>query len=491
MREENTLLIRNLRGNWSARFLHEYVFRHKEGANLYFLNLIKFEVFPPHKSAPTLFNANFRESVSSTIWFKNPFPRAIKASLKANAVSFSSIPIGLDINAIKLILTLFKVKNSNELDDFLYKGVPYGKFLHTTLIAKYGVKHFNLKIHDHLGNLRTYWRYFICFKIIRKKIIDLSITKIVLINGRDIAGVAAQLCAYLHAVSVVTLEAGFGDSPFPLYGEWNGNMHHWKVRQNELSSTLEKYPDFNGANEFILKKYGTGSRWWKIGNSISNVSVTLPDDFVCFFTTSERESTCCPTGDPLNNLFDEYDQVEQLEKVRKFAKSKGLSLVVRVHPNFSNSVSANNELKFFTELTSSWENTTIIANNSNLNSYKLAEMASYIFTFRSSLSAEFSRLGVRCLQTAPTAWSHFSESFVKITEEEIMLVTSESENKNSRSTPDWVAFATYNSLHGKEFESLCFKAVAPHGKQEMGIVLDVLNGTELDIPRFKKVISRN
>jgi hypothetical protein len=78
-----------------------------------------------------------------------------------------------------LILTLFKVKNSNELDDFLYKGVPYGKFLHTTLIAKYGVKHFNLKIHDHLGNLRTYWRYFICFKIIRKKIIDLSITKIV------------------------------------------------------------------------------------------------------------------------------------------------------------------------------------------------------------------------------------------------------------------------------------------------------------------------
>jgi hypothetical protein len=118
-------------------------------------------------------------------------------------------------------------------------------------------------------------------------------------------------------------------------------------------------------------------------------------------------------------------------------------------------------------------------------------MASYIFTFRSSLSAEFSRLGVRCLQTAPTAWSHFSESFVKITEEEIMLVTSESENKNSRSTPDWVAFATYNSLHGKEFESLCFKAVAPHGKQEMGIVLDVLNGTELDIPRFKKVISRN
>jgi len=491
MREEKTLLIRNLRGNWSTRFLHEYVFRHKEAASLYFLNLIKFEVFPPHKSSPTLLNANIRERISSTIWFKNPFPNAIEESLKKNGVCFIRVSIGMNLKVLKLISALFEVKNSNELDDFGIKGIPYGKFLHTTLIAKYGIKHFDLRLRDHLLNLRIYWRYFACIKIVNKEIMNLGITKIVIINGRDIAGVAAQLCAYLHRVSIVTLEAGFGEASVPLYGEWNGNMHHWKVRQDELSGTVARNPDFNGANEFILKRYGSGSRWWNIGNSISNNSITLPDDFVCFFTTSERESTCCPTGNPLDNFFDKYDQVEQLEKVRKFAISKGLSLVVRVHPNFSNSTSAKNELKFFMDLTASWQETTVVPNNSNLNSYELAEIASYIFTFRSSLSAEFSRLGIRCVQTAPTAWSHFSDLSVKITESEIISLAIEPEGQESHSTKDWVAFATYNSLHGKEFESLSFKVVAPTAKQETGIVLDVLNGTTLDIPRFKRVLGRN
>ena len=180
---------------------------------------------------------------------------------------------------------------------------------------------------------------------------DLSITKIVLVNGRDIVGVAAQLCGFLKHVPIVTLEAGFGEASVPLYGEWNGNMHHWRVRQNELSKTVARFPDYEGADEFIKKKYGHGSRWWKIGSTISSSKIDLPDNFVCFFTTSERESTCCPTGNPADNFFDEFDQVTQLLKVYKFAKSRNLPLIIRIHPNFSNSKSAKNELRFFENLT--------------------------------------------------------------------------------------------------------------------------------------------
>jgi hypothetical protein len=487
--DDVTLLVRNIRGNWSIRLLHEYFYRRKNEGHFYYLNMINLEVFPPHRYAPWIISSSAREWIVSKFFFKNPLPDRLVSSLIKSGVEKISYRWKLSTKSFLVIWRLFSCKNASDLDALNYRAVLYGRFLHTTLIAKYGTKHFELTFYKHFVNIPIYLRYFSAYERINKLISDLKISRIVLINGRDAVGVAAQLAAYTHNVAIFTLERGFGLSEVPLYGEWRGNMHHWRVREDELIKTMESHKDFEMARgrEFISQKYGGDSKWWKIGDNRDTDLFTLPSRYATFFTTSERETTCCPTGIPLNNLFDEFDQIEQLRRVYASAQLAQVHLVIRMHPNFTGSTSAANELAYFKELVGGWNNVTLIPNTSNFDSYQLIKDSICVFTFRSSLSAELSLAGVQCIQTASTAWTKLSDGQPIIeTEDMVHLISGDIPIKNTASN-DWYGFAAYNSLHGREFESIQVTA-DPRTKTR---IIHVLNGTSLDLPRFKFKLARN
>lgn len=487
-----TLLLRNIRGNWSARFLHEYHFRHKEDGEFLFVNLTNLEVFPPHKPAPLFIGAKQRERLNSRFLFRNPLPKLLEQSMKNAGVDIVQTRFVHSILALMMVAKVWNVKTSQELDEFKVSGIPYGKFIHTTLIAKYGIKHFKMGNIERLRNLLIYYRFFVAYLYLLRLTKRTNVTRIVMINGRDVVGVAAQLCAFLNQMSVITLEAGFGLSPVPLYGEWQGNMHHWFIRQQELEKTVESKVNFADAEDFLKTHYGRNSRWWrKQGEEVDRNQIEIDSQYICFFTTSERETTTCPTGIPENNFFDRFDQVEQIRKVHRATIEFGYQFVIRVHPNFSNSTSARNESSFFENLARDLENTIVIPNYSQLDSYALAGNAIQVFTFRSSLSAEFSKLGISCIQTAPTAWTRYSIGQPITNLEGIKEAIGSTKSYGTKDLSDWEAFATYYSKHGKEFESLNLHFETTSNMKVARVLIQELNGLRLDIPRFNWKRKRN
>ena len=161
--------------------------------------------------------------------------------------------------------------------------------------------------------------------------------------------------------------------------------------------------------------------------------------------------------------------------------------MIRMHPNFTGSISAANELAYFKELVGGWNNVTLIPNTSNFDSYQLIKDSMCVFTFRSSLSAELSLAGVQCIQTASTAWTKLSDGqpIIEI-EDMVRLISGDIPIKNTASN-DWYGFAAYNSLHGREFESIQVTA----DSRTKTRIIHVLNGTFLDLPRFKFKLARN
>jgi hypothetical protein len=473
------LLVRNLRGNWSLRLLFEYFYRNRASATSGYLEISKKEYFPPYKRAPIILNSVIRENLISKFFFHNPTSRVIKDNILVEARKHKVVR--LEYTDYKTLFNLLRCKNSNDLTNFDINGIPYGKFIHTTLIAKYGVKHFKISLNDSARNTILFYRFLLGFRTIHNLIRDFEYSQIILINGRDAVGTGAQLAAYLSNINIVCLENNVNTSDHPKYSEWNGNMHHWKIREAAFKDSLLKS---NGkfssedAENFLATRFGTHSKFW---------ANTEPDEtrlkslnskrFVAFFTTSEKETTTCPTGIKNFNEFDKFDQTESLINVYEAARELDLDLIVRLHPNFSNSKIARNELAYFLSLTNKWNNTTVISNSDPTNSYKLASLAIVNFSFRSSISAELSLLGINCFQTAYNGWSFTSPEKVKIKRKEI-LHAMQNYKTYTTTQSDSYALACYQCTFSSEFLSL--KGV----NQNLTNYSNYIDGKELDIPKY-------
>jgi hypothetical protein len=257
------LLVRNLRGNWSLRLLFEFSYRNRNSSTSGYLDISKKEYFPPFKCAPLILNSVIREKILSEFFFYNPTSRIIKNKILAEARKHKVT--SLRYYDYKTLFNLLRSKNSDDLANFDINGIPYGKFVHTTLIAKYGVKHFKISLIDSARNTILFYRFLVGFRTIYNLILDFNYSQIILINGRDAVGTGAQLAAYLHNINIVCLENNVNTSDHPKYSEWLGNMHHWKIREAGFKdSLLKSNAKFSSedAKNFLSTRFGTHSKFW-------------------------------------------------------------------------------------------------------------------------------------------------------------------------------------------------------------------------------------
>ena len=484
MNKTNYLLIRNIRGNWTIRLLYEFKHRNANQAKFGYLNLISYEFFPPFKPAPTIIRSKSREKITSKLFFKNALPDTLESLILINSLHHNIIKKRLF--AIKIVLFLLKNNSSTRLQEAHLLGIPFGKFVHTTLIAKYGIKHFDVRPIRFLANTRLFYRFAIGFISTNSAINLNNYSHVVLINGRDATGVGAQLAAYLNEIEVICLENSRHKSDQPQYACWNGNMHHWKVREYEMEDTIRHSNLTPGlAHDYILEKFSMKSHW-EAGQNINGIPRYLSKKkYVCFFTTSEKETTTCPAGNSGFNFFDSYDQTKVLEMVHQNIVKTEFLLVIRLHPNFTNSKIAKNELNFFKNLTKNWTNSIIIENNDSTNSYELAKNAHLNFIYRSSIGAELACMGIQAFHTAPAFWSKLCPDKLMETSEKISTLLLKKGNNMSSKINDYFGFANFYKNHGKKFESLEFESKGYNmtNKRSRNYIT-FLDKIELDKPKF-------
>ena len=485
----NCLLIRNLRGNWAIRLIYEYKLQNINDTEFNYIDLSNMEYFPPGKSSPVLVNSKIREKIISKIFFFNPLPTILEKEIMKNTKLVTKSRF--KIIYIKPILDLLAIKNSSNLENYRFRGIPFGKFLHTPFIAKFGVKHFELNQFQQIRQMKLVYRFVISFYKINHLLETNKYNKIVLINGRDVVGASAQLSAYVNKVNVICLEESLIKSETPKFSQWMGNMHHWKIRKKALDITVQKYSSsyhLNDAQSYFENNFGLNSKFWRQSVPVDPAKEFEETGYVCFFTSSEKETTTFPTGDILANEFDFSDQVECLKIVHEVANQLGFKLIIRMHPNFSGTKLVNKEYKFFHNLTKNWANSILISNSDYTNSYKLAEKAKFNFIFRSTLGLEFSFRDIPVYHLAPTFWSEYAiEKFVSTKQEvEEILAGNKLYNNQIKIHSDYHIFALYNTFQGQNFKNVSFaKNDKIFNSKHQSKYLTVLNGIELDKPRFR------
>ena len=489
MNSYNCLLVRNLRGNWSLRLIYEYKMRNIQNNKFSYIDLTNLEYFPPSKSAPTLISSTIREKIISKIFFIHPLPKHLADEIKIESEIYSKNKF--NIFYLKPLIQLLAIKNSDELKNYYFMEVPFGKFLHTPLIAKIGIKHFSVNLFQRIKLIKLVYRFIVSFYTIDRILQSKNYTQIVLINGRDVIGAGAQLSAFVNNVNVICLEEALVKSDVPKFGQWNGNMHHWKIRKKALDSAIREFGstyNLKNSQTYFENNFGLNSKFWKQSIPTDPAKELTKSEYVCFFTSSEKETSTFPTGNIEANEFDNSDQVSCLKMTHEITQKLGLNLIIRMHPNFSGTKIANMELKFFKKLTRNWANTILITNTDHTDSYKLARKAKFNLIFRSTLGLEFSFRNISVYHLAPTFWSEYANSkFISTKQEMLEIFTVKKIDVYQKSVnSDYHVFALYNTFQGEIFKHLNFvKNEKILKSKHFDKQMTLLNGLELDKPRFK------
>jgi len=441
------------------------------------------EFFPPNKPAPLILGAKFRENIISKIFFKYPLPTILIKELKENMHDYKFSII--NFQDITILIQLIRLNNFKKMETFTYRNIPYGRFIVNPLIGKYGVKHFKISIFENVKNTLILFRFISSFRVINNILLKQEYSHVLFINGRDTVGSAAQLAAYVNKKSVISLEGGQGIFTIPKYGEWQGNMHHWKVMQGALDLTNRTYSgEFttNHARSYFNNRYGHNSKWWKNANLAPMIDLPQRDKVVSFFTSSEEETTTAPIGFCGKSEFDNYDQVEILEKLQSITLSRDMVLVIRLHPsNFTNPKKIKFVDDYFKDLTKSWPNTILIKSSEKVSSYELGKKSLVNFVFRSTLASEFTIQNIPVYVVAQTENSKYAPKQQALTIRDMERVIDNPTNQSSMNIDGVRAYACYLEKFGQSFQYIKIL-----NKDNSISQLEYWhNGKMLDVPRFK------
>ncbi len=485
-KDKKILLIRNVRSNWSAYLIFEYFKRNQVDSKFGYVNLISKEVFPPNKPAPIFISAHYREIFISTIFFRNPLPSILTKILIKNMNQYKKRKASL--KDLILVAKLCNLNSYSKLKKFSYCNIPYGQFIATPMIAKYGIKHFEISKLQNLSNILLFFRFIISFRTINQILERENFSHVLFINGRDVVGSAAQLSAYIQKINVISLEGGQGIFNIPKFGEWQGNMHHWKVTQEALNQTFsQNRKNFTvaDARKYFRIRYGLNSKWWKMRDLNLKNDKSINGKYICFFTSSEDETTTSPVGIKGLSDFDTYDQSTILEQVYKIARSHKIKLVVRLHPTYSNDLRRSTRIDgYFQNLTKNWKDVVIIGSTEQTNSYKLAEKAWVNFVFRSTtLASELSILNIPVYVTAQTENSNHAINQQTQTSAKIEDVIVSPQKLRHNATEGFHSYACYAEKFGTSFSYI--KIIKSKNSGELKSKFEFwYEGSRLDIPRF-------
>jgi hypothetical protein len=475
------IVVRNLRGSWARRLSMEIAMREVNKSRVFFFDAQNYEFFPPNLKLGVFPSAASREKFFSRLKYKNSGFKAGSDQIVANGGVVKQLR-GLYIRA-KVFRFAFRVliltcrediknleidkKNVGQALDGVFVGISGSTLYQPSDIS------FAQRFRATVIFVGSYYKFNSLF---RKYKID----HLYLVNGRDALGTGCLASCILNKVEFSTLERGHLQNleSIPTMGIWKGNMHKWRNRKSLLALKLKGHDSQEAkiiAEATFDNSFGFSSKWW----DGKDKTVVVPGDnipnqpFICFFATSEIEFSGIEDED---GIVEENEQITQFILLKNIAKELGLNLLLRLHPN-SGSKGYRFETLKWRELVKEDPHVFLISGSDPIDSYQLGSLSLNNFFYRSSLAAEFIKMGFPVTLLAETFWSTNEPGLVCKNTNEIMAVL---ENpKRNLEDENWINFGFYYGSTGEEFRFFSFK-------KNNGILREFFNGVAIDVPRWHR-----
>lgn len=358
-----------------------------------------------------------------------------------------------------------KVPSQEKLKSLKIRGKPAGTYLLSSLISLTSEPDVNPKKHRRLfRNLMTIYLGLNQFvsAVLARNSYDLA----VVFNGR-FADSGAFLAALQDSGCERVLFHERGGFAEPRYTLSEGTPHDFQSKGkmalrewNELDSEVrliqvgETIRFLESADEF------GGLAFRRIsGPKSTEPALDTDSPIVVFFTSTEGEFASLAGPNPRS----EYrNQLTALKALNQACLKLGLSLVVRVHPNVSDS-SRSERYKWNRLLAATLRKAIVFDSKSRVSSYKLMEAASLVCVWHSTMGLEAVWRGKPALAFSETAYS-WAGSEIEIAKGEDYLASQVEGILGTRPNPKSVLpYARYMRFGGYPFEHLDYASWAFEG----------------------------
>lgn len=206
-----------------------------------------------------------------------------------------------------------------------------------------------------------------------------------------------------------------------------------------------------GHNFFINKQKGIESSWvsFKKTTNFDKIKLPMSNRLVVFYTSSEFEFEAVSDQNIRNKEF--LTQLVSIKKVVRIMQELNFQLIVRVHPNMSNSIELLKELKVISEM----PRITIFWPDDEVDSYDLLELCSVVVTYGSTMGAEAMYWNKPCVLLQRAYYEKIEGLFIPEDELQLKLIFRgllDGTIEFKRNELQLLKFGYYNSTFGVPFK---------------------------------------
>ena len=206
-----------------------------------------------------------------------------------------------------------------------------------------------------------------------------------------------------------------------------------------------------GHNFFRNKRNGIESSWVSFKKSTNLEKIKLPSNnrLVVFYTSSEFEFEAVSDQNQRNKEF--VTQIAAIKKVVELTEELNFQLVVRVHPNMSNSIELLKELQEISEK----PKITIFWPDDEVDSYDFLDLCSAVVTYGSTMGAEAMYWNKPCILLQRAYYEKIEGLFIPKDALQLKLIIMgllEGTTEFKRNEQQLLKFGYYNSTFGVPFK---------------------------------------
>jgi hypothetical protein len=284
-------------------------------------------------------------------------------------------------------------------------------------------------------------------KVVKKHKID----KVYLFNGRFTFTYPILQYITKNGIDFLIHERGSSKNKYFLE---NYTPHDIKEIANKIINVkLDKKIVIEEAHSFFKnKRIGLEKSWFSFKTDTNLNLYKLPEDnerLIVFFTSSEFEFEAVSDQNPRNSNFN--TQFEAIRILYELSIILQFRLVIRIHPNMTNSLELLEDLK----LIEKQKNVIIYWPNDQVNSYDLLDISKIVVTYGSTIGAEAMYWGKPCILLQRAYYEKVRGLFIPNDIADLQFIIEGLFNGNvqfERNENDLLAFAYYSSNFGVEFK---------------------------------------
>jgi hypothetical protein len=273
-------------------------------------------------------------------------------------------------------------------------------------------------------------------------------SKVYIFNGRNTFNAPIKRLCELHKIHYRIHERGSSKSKYFLedYTPHNIGQVSQKIEKIKINSKIKE-----GHNYFINKRKGIESSWvsFKKTTNLDKIKLPTSNRLVVFYSSSEFEFEAVSDQNPRNMQFE--SQIVAIKKVFKLLDELDFQLVVRVHPNMSNSMELLNELR---EISLS-NNVKIFWPDDEVDSYELLDLSSVVITYGSTMGAEALYWNKPCVLLQRAYYEKIDGLFIPENELQLKSIVRgllDCTLEFKRNESQLLQFGYYNSNFGEPFK---------------------------------------